>query len=211
MIRDAEMPQSRTPHPTTFLPLAAGYAPLMGHHRHLLDDRVRTQAFRRAIARAVTPGDVVADLGTGTGVLAIAARQAGARAVYAIERDPIIHVAAAIAAHNGIAGITWLAQHSRDVTLPEPIDVLVSECFGVLAIGGTMLEAVCELRARHLRAGGRVVPRSVTIHVAPVDTPRDFAHVDVWSRRRYGLDFAPAAQLARNQPYIYILDARGVV
>ena len=203
----AEMPT----HPTTFLPLCAGYAPLMGHHRHLLDDRVRTQAFRRAIARAVAPGDVVADLGTGTGVLAIEARRRGARTVYAIERDPIIHVAAAIARHNRVTGITWIEKHSRDVVLPEPVDVLVSECFGVLAFGGTMLEAVCDLRARHLRPGGRVVPAAVTVLIAPVQTPADFAHVDVWSRARYGLDFTPAAVLARNQPYNTLIAPRALL
>ncbi len=198
-------------HQTTFLPLCAGYAPLMGHHRHLLDDRVRTQAFRRAIARVVREGEVVADLGAGTGVLAIEARRRGARAVYAIERDPIIHVASAIARHNRVDGITWIEAHSRDVVLPEPVDVIVSECFGVLAVGGTMLEAVCDLRARHLRGGGRVVPNRVAIHVAPVSAPRDFAHVDVWSRPRYGIDFAPAAELARNQPYNTQLASRALL
>src|SRR5438552_5846570 len=143
-------------HPTTFLPLAAGYAPLVGHHRHLLDDRVRTTAFLRAIARVVCAGDRVADLGCGTGVLAIAARRAGAAAVWAIDRDPIVRVAAAIARDNGVDGITFLEQHAKDVRLPAPIDVLISECFGPFAIGGTMIRAVTELRARSLAPGGRV-------------------------------------------------------
>src|SRR4051812_16430671 len=104
-------------HPTTFLPLAAGYAPLMGHHRHLLDDRVRTAALLKAVARVVRRGDVVADLGTGTGILAIAARKAGASAVYAVERERVIELAAAIARDNGVDGITWMAGHSREVEL----------------------------------------------------------------------------------------------
>lgn len=186
-------------HPTTFLPLASGYAPLMGHHRHLLDDRVRTDAFRRAIKKVVKRGDVVVDVGTGTGILAIEARRAGAKAVYAIERDPIVHVARAIAAANDIDGITWIAAHSRDVVLPERADVVVSECFGVLAVGGTMIEAVCELRDRS--GARRIVPHAITLHAAPVQSPADHAYVDVWSKRRFGLDFTAAAGFARSNLY----------
>jgi hypothetical protein len=171
----------------------------MGHHRHLLDDRIRTEAFRRAIKKVVRRGDVVVDLGAGTGILAIEARRAGASAVYAIERDPIVHIARSIAAANQIDGITWLAAHSRDVVLPERADVIVSECFGVLAVGGTMIESVCELRDRS--GATRIVPDAVTLHAAPVQSRADHAYVNVWAKRRYGIDFKAAAQFARNNLY----------
>ncbi|MEO8554555.1 MAG: hypothetical protein ABI678_31480, partial [Kofleriaceae bacterium] len=104
-----------------------------------------------------------------------------------------------IAAANGVDGITWLAAHSRDVVLPERADVIVSECFGVLAVGGTMIEAVCELRDR---AGAtRIVPATVTLHAAPVQSPADHAYVNTWTKRRYGLDFSAASHLARNNLY----------
>lgn len=180
--------------------MAAGYPGLVGHHRHLLDDRVRTRALLRALARVVRPGDVVADLGTGTGILAMAARRAGARAVYAIERDPIIQVAAEVARRNGVDGITFLAQHSRDVRLPAPVDVIVSECFGPLAVGGTMLRAVVELRDRHLVPGGRVIPRAVRVVIAPVEAPDVHAHVTAFGRR-YGFDWSAARQLATHNLY----------
>jgi protein arginine N-methyltransferase 1 len=186
---------------TRFLPLGGGYADLMAHHRQLLDDRVRTEAFRRAIARAVRPGDAVAELGAGTGVLSIAARRAGARVVYAIERQPIVRVAAQVARDNGVDGIVWLEREARDVTLPEPIDVLVSECFGPLAVGGTMLAALVRLRERVLRPGGAVVPSSVTPWIAPVEAPRDWAYTSVWTRPRYGLDWDAAAALASCNVY----------
>jgi precorrin-6B methylase 2 len=198
-------------HPTTFLPMAAGYAPLVGHHRHLLDDRVRTRAFLRAIAKVVRPGDVVADLGTGTGVLAIAARRAGARAVWAIDHDPIVRVAAAIAAANGVDGIAFVERHARDVELPVPIDVIVSECLGPFAVGGTMIRAVCELRARHLAPGGRVIPRSVALYVAPVSVPDVFEHVAVFDRRRYGVTWSAAHALATHNIYTTTIDPRALL
>jgi predicted RNA methylase len=196
-------------HPTTFLPLASGYAPLMGHHRHLLDDRVRTDAFLRAIRKIVKRGDVVVDVGTGTGILAIAARRAGAATVFAIEREPVIHVARAIAEANHVDGITWIEAHSRDVVLPERADVIVSECFGVLAVGGTMIESVCELRARS--GATRVVPGVVSVHAAPVESPADHAYVEVWAKRRYGLAWTPAAAFARNNLYNTAIARRGLL
>src|SRR5439155_8260682 len=48
-------------------------------HVQMLDDRPRTEAFIAALRDAVRPDDVVVDLGTGTGVLALCAAEAGAR------------------------------------------------------------------------------------------------------------------------------------
>ncbi len=188
-------------HSTTFLPMAAGFPDLAGHHRHLLDDRVRTEAFLRALRRAVRPGMVVADVGTGTGILAIAARRAGAARVYGIETRPIVHVARQLAAANGVDGIEWVEGDATRVLLPEKIDLVVSECFGPMAIGGSMIEAVASLAARHLRPSGSVVPGRVSLWLAPVEAPRDFAQLIAPSRRRYGLSWAALRALMTHNLY----------
>ena len=59
----------------------------------MLEDRIRTSRFIHAIRRTVRSGDVVVDLGTGSGVLAVAAAQAGAKHVYAIEVRAVAEVA----------------------------------------------------------------------------------------------------------------------
>jgi predicted RNA methylase len=51
----------------------------------MLRDQRRTKSFLEAVRNVVSPGDVVIDIGTGTGILAAAAAQAGARHVYAVE------------------------------------------------------------------------------------------------------------------------------
>lgn len=47
-------------------------------------DEARTGPYMAAIAAAVRPGDVVVEIGTGTGYFAVACVRAGARHVYAI-------------------------------------------------------------------------------------------------------------------------------
>ena len=50
-------------------------------HRGMLADLDRVNAFRAALSEAVHPGDVVLDIGTGTGLLALFAIQFGASRV----------------------------------------------------------------------------------------------------------------------------------
>ncbi|MFA6797581.1 MAG: 50S ribosomal protein L11 methyltransferase, partial [Candidatus Paceibacterota bacterium] len=52
-----------------------------------LIDEKRTISFSSAIKKTVKKGDVVVDMGTGTGILAMFAADAGAKKVYAIEID----------------------------------------------------------------------------------------------------------------------------
>ena len=69
---------------------------IIEYHLSMLIDEVRTTSFLRAILGAVKPGDVVLDMGCGTGVLSYFACIAGARRVYAVEQGPIIELAKAI-------------------------------------------------------------------------------------------------------------------
>ena len=56
-----------------------------GVQERLLLDRERCDRFREAIHAAVKSGDVVVDVGAGTGLLSFFAAEAGAKRVYAIE------------------------------------------------------------------------------------------------------------------------------
>ena len=163
-----------------FVPtLNAGCGEVMGFHRHLLADRVRTGAFVEAVRRAVRPSDFVVDLGTGTGVLAVAAAQSGAGTVIGIERTGIASRAQALAAANN-ARVTVVQGASDHVRLPRLVDVLVSECLGLAGLGGAMIGAVKRARDRWLKLGGLVIPRRVRVFAAPVEDPQADALVRCW-------------------------------
>jgi hypothetical protein len=184
----------------------AGYGELMGFHRHLLDDARRSEAFLEAVARVVKPGDVVADLGTGSGILAMAASRAGASRVYAIDHSSIILTARALAARNGFGDrIEFIADDSRRFFPATRVDVVVSECFGFMGAGGTMLPAVSDLIRRCLRQGGKVIPQGLRVYMAPVESQLHFDYVNCWESR-YGFDFSAAQEMASNNLYVALFD-----
>jgi protein arginine N-methyltransferase 1 len=140
----------------------------LAEHEEMLSDSVRVDAYHRAIRRNVRPGDVVVDLGTGTGLLAFLASRAGAAKVYAVEHSDLIEVAREIARHNGITGVEFVQANSREFTPPEPVDVVLHEQMGDELFNENMLQNVLDLRDRVLRPGGRILPARFRLYVEPV-------------------------------------------
>ena len=170
----------------------------IGRHVSLLNDRRRVDSFLAAVRAVVKPGDVVVDLGTGTGLLAIAAAQAGASRVFAIEVTEIGDVAEANFRANGYEDrIKLIRGLSTHVDLPERADVLVSEIIGRDPLGEEMVRAFTDARERHLKPDVRVVPQRLRIFALPVSLPEAEINkarvtrnrLETW-RSRYGIDFS---------------------
>jgi predicted RNA methylase len=138
-------------------------------HRTMIRDRVRTEAFRRAINAVVRPGDIVLDVGAGSGILSVFAARAGAARVYAVERTPIAGLAEQLAAANEVAEtVTVIHGDVMEIELPEQVDVIVSEWLGGFGIDEGMLAPVIAARDRWLKAGGVMIPQTVTAWTALV-------------------------------------------
>ncbi len=140
----------------------------LAEHEEMLSDSVRVEAYHRGIHRNVQRGDVVLDLGTGTGLLAFMASRAGAKKVYAVEHSDFIGVAREIAEHNGFTNIEFVQANSREFTPPEPIDVVVHEQMGDELFNENMLQNLLDLRDRVLRPGGRLLPSTFRLFIEPV-------------------------------------------
>jgi protein arginine N-methyltransferase 1 len=169
----------------------------------LLVDRERCERFREAIRRAVRPGDVVVDVGAGTGLLSFfAASEAGAKRVYAIEMSRVAEVASRLIEANGLEErVELIWGNSRKVTLPERCDVLISEtlstfCFDTEDIIGTMADA----RKRFLKPGGRMIPESCKTFLVPFTS--DQCGLGRLPSRFYGFDYQAFRQARFAAPHL---------
>jgi len=171
----------------------------VNHHKSMLADRKRTESFRKAIRKVVKKGDVVADLGAGTGILSFFAAQAGASKVYAIERTGMANVAKRLAKKNGFEKIEVISRDSANVNLPEKCDVIVSECIGYFVLQENMISDVIDFRKRNLKDGGRMIPKKVSLYLAPVSSTA-YEEVKFWERV-YGMDFDSMKDIAANSSY----------
>lgn len=140
----------------------------LAEHEEMLSDAVRVQAYHRGIHRNVRPGDVVVDLGTGTGLLAFMASRAGAKKVYAIEHSDFIDIAREIGRHNGFTNIEFVQANSREFTPPEPVDVVLHEQMGDELFNENMVENLLDVRDRFLRPHGRILPSRFRLFIEPV-------------------------------------------
>ena len=106
-----------------------------------------TQLSMEALEEFVKPGMRVLDVGTGSGILARAARLLGAGKVYACDTDP---VAVEIAGDGFVGSVDAVASGSCDLVVanisPEAIVELAPDLMRVLRPGGVLLASGFELQ-----------------------------------------------------------------
>lgn len=110
-----------------------------------------------ALQEVLQMGDRVADVGTGTGILAIAAALLGAQVVYATDNDPVAVMAAQQnAARNGVAALVRVEQREYLAGVPGDLDVIVAN------ISPRAIIELGEPAAERLRTGGHFICSGVT-------------------------------------------------
>jgi protein arginine N-methyltransferase 1 len=181
-------------------------------HRQFLDDRCRVEAFDAAIRSAVRPGDVVIDLGCGTGIFGLLACRAGAARVYAIDQSEMAELARALAAANGFGDrVVVVRDFSMTATLPERADLVVSDQIGHFGWEAGVLEFCRDAAARLLKPGGRIIPRRVHLWLAPIESATAWRAMSFWQTRPFGFDMSPAQRIAWNSGYPRQIDAAALL
>jgi len=172
----------------------------LGGYGSMVADRVRVDAYAKALSKTVREGAVVVEIGTGPGIFAVLACQVGASRVYAIESSEVIQVAREVAAANGCADkIEFFEDLSNRVTLPLRADIILSDLRGVLPLFERHIPAIVDARRRFLAPGGTLIPRKDSLWAAIVEVPKAYSElVDPWDHNPLGQDLSAARRLVVN-------------
>jgi type I protein arginine methyltransferase len=142
----------------------------------MIADGVRVNAYVAALRKAIRPGSVAIEIGSGPGLFALIACQLGARRVFAIEPDNIIQVGRDAARDQGLSDrIEFIQGFSTKVTLPEQADVIVSDLHGILPWFQQHIPSIIDARSRLLAPGGILIPSLERLWVAAVEAPEKYA------------------------------------
>uniref|UniRef100_A0A8C4HGT2 Protein arginine N-methyltransferase 9 n=1 Tax=Dicentrarchus labrax TaxID=13489 RepID=A0A8C4HGT2_DICLA len=145
-------------------------------HFLMLNDRGRNRKYQQAIQKAVQSGcNTVLDIGTGTGILGMCAKKAGAAEVYACELSKTMYeLACEVVTANGMDGcIKILHMKSLEMEVPKDIphrvSLVVTETVDAGLFGEGIIESLIHAW-RHLllppqeqSATGRVIPAGATV------------------------------------------------
>lgn len=172
---------------------------VLDEHREYLSDKHRLDAFSRAVEEVVKPGDVVVDLGSGTGILGLFACRAGAARVYALDASGLTQLEREIFASNGFADrAICIKELSTRARLPELADVLVSDQIGRFGFDAGIVQYFGDARRRMLKPGGRMIPSRIDLCVAPVEAPNIWKEVEFWQTSPAAFNLERAFLIAVN-------------
>ena len=176
-------------------------------HIPMVSDDERNQAYDLALRRAVKPGDLVLEIGTGSGLVAMMAARAGAGQVVTCEVLPLMaDIAREVVAKNGLSDrVTVITKKSTQVQvgtdLPERADVFVSELINIGMLSPNMLPVLQHARETLLKPDARIIPAAAIVYGALIEAPQ-LSRVNP-VRQISGFDLSPLDKL-RSPGYAQI-------
>lgn len=178
---------------------------IAGWHLPMLADKERNIAYEKAILSKVKPDDIVLDIGTGSGLLAMMAARAGAKHVYACEANPILaDLAREIIISNGYRDkITIIPKHSSQIIIgedmPEKADLIITEIFDCGIIGEEVLQTIDYAQKNLIKMSKNIIPQSAILYGRLTHCPhlQQFHKAEIVN----GFDLTPMAQIAHPLHY----------
>lgn len=201
---------------------AAQYFQFYGYlsqQQNMMQDYIRTSTYQSAILQNANEfkGKVVLDVGAGTGILSYFAVQAGAKKVYAVEASNMSQFAKDLAISNQLSDVVEVvAGKIEEVTLPEKVDIIISEPMGYMLFNERMLESYLHAK-KWLKPGGNMYPTKGDLYVAPFTDDalfmEHFGKSNFWCQTSfYGVDLTNIRQAALQeyfrQPIVDTFDVR---
>merc|ERR1719166_222068 len=178
----------------------------LSQQQNMMQDFVRTSTYQKAILDNPTDfaGKVVMDVGAGSGILSFFAQQAGAKRVYAVEASSIaVHATKLVAANKVDEVIKVISGKIEEISVPEQVDVIISEPMGYMLLNERMLETFLHAK-KFLKPGGRMFPSRGDLHVAPFTDEalymEQFNKVNFWYQEYFhGVNLSSLRDSAMNE------------
>ncbi len=152
------------------------------YHFHMLTDKARLHAFKSAIESIVKIGDLVADLGSGTGVMAYYAAQSGG-VVKGIEFNPeLVNRSRELLKNNGVDDkVEIINSDAMKWMSDEPVDVVICEMLHSALLREKQVEVITKFRDLHLEKFGKLpifIPSGTLLAVQPIRQNYDYFGYD---------------------------------
>ncbi len=167
----------------------------------MIRDTVRMDTHYKALQQVIRPGDVVLDIGAGTGIFSFIACQLGARHVYAVEPNVLIELGKPMSAANGFSDrITFIRDFTTNIDLPEKADVLVGDLRGQLPLMDVLITSFYDAKQRLLKPDARIIPFRDRLYVTLLDNAPLYENqvLSPWVTNPYNVDMRAALPFIVN-------------
>ncbi len=172
-------------------------------HLSMMNDHKRNEAYANAIQLAVEEGDLVLDIGTGSGLLSMMAAAKGAQVVTCETSEIIARTAKKIISTNGYQKeVSVINKKSIElevgVDLPKPADLVISEVLSAEFVGEDVRRTIWDAKTRLIKSNGTMIPQSGSIKVALLGSD---AEIDKFVRvaNVHGFDLSEFNSITQNK------------